>query len=216
MKLSERIKTYNFWVSLSSAIFLTIKVLGNQIGFNVDESLFSDLITSICSILVILGIIVPPKSFEIKSKLESETISQTEKKVLTQSEEKNNELYSSSQIIDNEKDIFTENKIESLKLGETETKLLECSATEIIDENNLIVSSNEIIESDIIDVDLESANINIENIDNINQPTTYQNTINSIKTNFQTVLTSQKNLFNDNIEEYIKILENELKSLKNK
>ena len=53
MKLSDRIKTYNFWVSLSSAIFLIIKVLGNQIGFNVDESLFSDLITSICSILVI-------------------------------------------------------------------------------------------------------------------------------------------------------------------
>ena len=60
MKLKDRIKTYNFWVSLSSAIFLLLKVLGTQFGFRVDESLFSDLITSLCGILVILGIIVPP------------------------------------------------------------------------------------------------------------------------------------------------------------
>ena len=62
MKLKDRIKTYNFWVSLSSAIFLLLKVLGTQFGFKVDESLFSDLITSLCGILVILGIIVPPSA----------------------------------------------------------------------------------------------------------------------------------------------------------
>ena len=62
MTLKNRIKTYNFWVSLSSAIFLLLKVLGNQFGFKVDESLFSDLFTSLCGILVILGIIVPPTS----------------------------------------------------------------------------------------------------------------------------------------------------------
>ena len=60
MKLKDRIKTYNFWVSLSSAIFLLIKLLGNQFGFSVNESLFNDLITTLCGILVILGIIVPP------------------------------------------------------------------------------------------------------------------------------------------------------------
>lgn len=60
MKLKDRIKTYNFWVSLSSAIFLIIKLLGQQFNFNVDESLFSDIITSLCGILVILGIIAPP------------------------------------------------------------------------------------------------------------------------------------------------------------
>lgn len=60
MKLKDRIKTYNFWVSLSSAIFLIIKLLGQQFNFNVDESLFSDLFTTLCGILVIMGIIVPP------------------------------------------------------------------------------------------------------------------------------------------------------------
>ena len=62
MKLKDRIKTYNFWVSLASAVILLINTLGKQFNFSVDESLYNDLFTSFCGILVLLGIIVPPST----------------------------------------------------------------------------------------------------------------------------------------------------------
>ena len=71
MKLKDRIKTYNFWVSLSSAVFLFLKVIGNQVGFKVSETMFSDLITSLCGILVILGIIVPPSYKPLETQTDS-------------------------------------------------------------------------------------------------------------------------------------------------
>jgi uncharacterized membrane protein len=62
MKLKDKIKSYSFWVSLASAIILILKILGNRFGFVVDETMVSDLFTALCSILVLLGIIVPPQS----------------------------------------------------------------------------------------------------------------------------------------------------------
>ena len=62
MKLRDKIKSYSFWVSLTSAIILILKILGTRFGFVVDETMVSDLFTALCSILVLLGIIVPPQN----------------------------------------------------------------------------------------------------------------------------------------------------------
>lgn len=62
MKLKDRVKTYNFWVSLASALFLIINIIGQKFNFYVDEGFFNDIFTAICAILVLLGIIVPPKA----------------------------------------------------------------------------------------------------------------------------------------------------------
>lgn len=62
MKLKDRIKTYNFWVSLASAILLIVNLIGKRFNFSVDENLYNDLFTSFCGILVLLGIIVPPNN----------------------------------------------------------------------------------------------------------------------------------------------------------
>ena len=62
MKLKNRVKTYSFWVSLTSAIILIVKLIGQKYGLNIDETFISDLVTTICGLLVILGIIVVPKS----------------------------------------------------------------------------------------------------------------------------------------------------------
>ena len=62
MKLKERIKTYNFWVSLASAILLLLNTIGKRFNFSVDENLYNDLFTSFCGVLVLLGIIVPPSN----------------------------------------------------------------------------------------------------------------------------------------------------------
>ena len=208
MKLSDRIKTYNFWVSLSSAIFLIIKVLGNQIGFNVDESLFSDLITSICSILVILGIIVPPKNAEIKSRAKLET---TDNEIVSE-----NAIYGNPSTLDDLpesldnkelQDVVLNDEIKSNIQNETDNNLaLQNNESSIIDGTEI-----QSTEPEIIDVDLESANFNLENIDNIN-------TLNilSQKESFEMELKHQKKLFENNIDEYIKILETQLNELKSK
>ena len=62
MKIKDKIKSYGFWISLASAIILILKVIGAKFGFSVDETFISDLTTSLCSILVILGIIVTPSN----------------------------------------------------------------------------------------------------------------------------------------------------------
>ncbi len=64
MNLKARLKSYSFWVSLASAVFLLIKVLGQSLGFSVDESLYNDIFTALCGVLVISGIIAPPTSKE--------------------------------------------------------------------------------------------------------------------------------------------------------
>lgn len=60
--LKQRLKSYKFWLSLGSAIFLILKVIGQNFGFSVDENIFNEIFTAICSLLVLLGIIAPPSN----------------------------------------------------------------------------------------------------------------------------------------------------------
>ncbi len=69
MKLKERIKTYNFWVSLISALFLIVNIVGQKFNFHLDEVIFSDLLTTLCGILVLLGIIAPATPQKQEDKL---------------------------------------------------------------------------------------------------------------------------------------------------
>ena len=64
MKFSDRVKTYNFWVSIASAIFLIINLIGKRFNFTIDESVYDDIFTTFCSVLVLLGIIVPPTNLK--------------------------------------------------------------------------------------------------------------------------------------------------------
>lgn len=198
MKLSERIKTYNFWVSLSSAIFLIIKVLGNQIGFDVDESLFSDLITSICSILVLLGIIVPPKYPELK-------ISSKSKEIVN-----NEEIYDTNNTSSN----ITEN-VDEPKMVETEPSQEIQTAEVSLNEQVQVENFNENKTVEVEDVDLETANINTEDIDN-NYLENNTKSLELLKFNFEKELTSQEKLFENNLDDYVKLLESELNKIKSK
>lgn len=144
MKLKERIKTYNFWVSLSSAVFLVLKLLGEQFNFNVDEGLFSDIFTTLCGILVILGIIVPPTSkaidekttftteclFQKEETIESEplTIQQNCNEVVEFQENQTNEDFETNQNDCNELSISDEMSCEDLSnldTCETENTFIE-------------------------------------------------------------------------------------------
>lgn len=238
MKLKDRIKTYNFWVSLSSAIFLIIKVLGNQIGFKVDESLFSDLITSLCSILVILGIIVPPTKIANKdSGVIKESIiidDNSSEKILTNnfsnldvSQEETAQILENSL---NETDTFQINSINDIVSSKpSDSNYIESIKSE---ENPIFIDnttniSNEDLEQlsnetqikkengEPIENQLENTIFNNQS-DAHDDETNLNNQSDFTKSKFQNQLKVQENLFANNIEEYIKILENELESLKNR
>lgn len=263
MKLKDRIKTYNFWVSLSSAVFLIIKVLGSQIGFKVDESLFSDLITSLCSILVILGIIVPPTKIANKdsaltvNSLESNTLNNNSN--ITESQENSNYDFknSTTEIVnfsqensadnpttaDNLISINDSTTVDNLIIADnllttepnsktnlefTEQNIAnplanaELSITNTIndclienEQNNQVQSNEE--NSGPVKNQIEEIDLNNESNDSINSiEDNSSNQIELTKSKFQNQLKIQENLFANNIEEYIRILEIELASLKNK
>lgn len=234
MKLKDRIKTYNFWVSLSSAIFLIIKVLGNQVGFKVDESLFSDLITSLCSILVILGIIVPPTKIVNKdSNLIDDNSSEkilannivdldASQEETTQSLENSlTETYNLQQINSiNDTNLTEQKNIDNVKPIENEENstfdnIISESNNEAIEQfSDKVQINNEKDES--IENELEKAIFDNQPDNSNNIETKSTNQIEFTKSKFQNQLKIQENLFANNIEEYIKILEIELESLKNK
>ena len=91
MKIKDKVKTYSFWVSLTSAIILILKLISTQLGFSFDEKFASDLITTLCSILVILGIIVTPNASaeqNVKTdKLSGNVINTKEKTETTETDE---------------------------------------------------------------------------------------------------------------------------------
>ena len=62
MTFKDKLKSYNFWISLVSAIILFLQILGNKLNFQIDPSLIIDFSTALCSIFVILGIVSIPKS----------------------------------------------------------------------------------------------------------------------------------------------------------
>lgn len=85
MGLKMKVKSYSFWVSLASAIILILKLVGQKFGFSVDEGLISDLFTSLCAILVILGIIVVPSTNSI-GVVQTENKTNFEEKMQNQNE----------------------------------------------------------------------------------------------------------------------------------
>ena len=62
MTIKDKLKSYNFWITLVSAIILLLQVFGDKFHFKVDSNFIIDVTTALCSIFVVLGIISVPKS----------------------------------------------------------------------------------------------------------------------------------------------------------
>lgn len=196
MKLKERIKTYNFWVSLSSAVFLFLKVIGEQFGFTVDESIFSNLITSLCGILVILGIIVPPshKNTNIQNSITNdiETNSIATENVDNQEivQDDNSEALNNNTSDSENCDEFKNNdfEVETIKSLNAETPVINNT------QENQDESQNNVFDTQVNNIDYYDESLEIKN-------------------QFKQVLNDHKTLFGDNIDLYINVLKNEIISL---
>ena len=206
MKLKDRIKTYNFWVSLSSAIFLMIKLLGEQIGFRVDESIFNDLITSLCGILVILGIIVPPSG-----KVQVSSFSEVIKNSEVNESSTNNIIVENDNFIKEDQTEIIENNIYfdeiQNKANESEIEINNTNCS-VESENNSDTEEN----TKYFENNFDTKNELTLNIDNQNS----QSNLETIKSDVAHNLILHESLFKEDINVYIELLQNEINLIRNR
>lgn len=67
MTIKDKLNSYNFWITLVSAIILLLQVFGEKFNFKIDSNFIIDVTTALCSIFVVLGIISVPKSKTTKT-----------------------------------------------------------------------------------------------------------------------------------------------------
>lgn len=236
MTLKEKIKSYSFWVSLTSALVLILKVIGSKFGFNIDATLASDIITSLCSILVITGIIVTPTSKAVRDLEILNATNETQKTTEpenTQTNVKDNisilsktlketadKILDSTEEVENKK-IEEENK-EKVFQPSSESKIENCQDKQIV----VIESQSTIIEKPIEEVCVEevaseTAGESITqstDVVSIKEPQiSFETQIQVTDDNeFKKLLATQKDKYIKNLDAYIEILSQELNSFKPK
>lgn len=72
MKFKDRIKSYGFWTALSGAVVILVQSITKCFGVEVQEELISDIIMSVCGVLVVFGIVTMPNKKETQNEEESE------------------------------------------------------------------------------------------------------------------------------------------------
>lgn len=59
-------KTTGFWISLSGAVALVVKIILESFGITFDVEAVNQIVTSICGILVVIGVLIPSDQYKIK------------------------------------------------------------------------------------------------------------------------------------------------------
>lgn len=119
--LKSKMKTYSFWISLVSAVLIIIRILGEYFGWFINEKLIMDIVTGICGVLVLLGILSSPTKGE---ETVENTIDQIKQEVENSSQEQK-ELQSQIKEDLSESNLTIAEQIEKLK-----SKIAELSQTE--------------------------------------------------------------------------------------
>lgn len=184
MKLKDRAKTYSFWVSLTSAVILIIKLIGQKYGLAIDETFISDLVTTICGLLVILGIIVIPKTEII-----------TENKNIQTSNINN---------ADNQPEKFDNDDKPELS---NETLISELTTNEISEESQILQEDkeNNFNEPYVTNTQCPETISNIEISNNSNE-----NNFDEIKNHIHNTIKKDKEIFNNNFNTYKQLLIDEI------
>lgn len=55
--MKNKIKTTSFWLGIGSSIVIVVSCISDLIGFDIGTSIIESIVVSICSVLVMLGII---------------------------------------------------------------------------------------------------------------------------------------------------------------
>ena len=193
MKLKDKIKSYSFCVSLTSAIILILKILGNRFNFIVDETMVSDLFTALCSILVLLGIIVPPSQ-----------------QVLTTQKLNSNSITNHTDEVVQDKPNVIEPEIQENTNKETLTEEMPSEEQEIL-VNAFEIKPETIQAQDVIAIEEQTKSTEKE-LDDISNEIVEENHQTTPDTsNIKDAFNIIREKFSNNIEEYIFELQEELR-----
>ncbi len=72
-------KTTGFWISLSGAVALVVKIILESFGITFDVEAVNQIVTSICGILVVVGVLIPSDQYKIKLPSDTQSDSQDNK-----------------------------------------------------------------------------------------------------------------------------------------
>lgn len=190
MKLKDRVKTYSFWVSLASAVILIIKLIAQKYGLNIDETFISDLVTTICGLLVILGIIVIPKTDVKQSNINVSTLTDS--------------IVSEDDNIDDTSSI-TQNDILKVEDFNQKENLESTSTTQ----NDIVINNKNECDEHILNETQENTSVIYQNNDLSGE----QNLILSIKKHINELLLNEKNNYSNCLKEYKEIFIEEINKL---
>lgn len=94
----NKLKTTGFWISLTGAVILVLQVIGGAFGFKINSELINNLVSSICGVLVIVGVLIPSKqennkiNFPTDSSDENLNSSNQQEEIETCNETKNEDV----------------------------------------------------------------------------------------------------------------------------
>jgi len=62
LNFSMQLKSYSFWLGISSALLLLVQAIGEPLGLEINEEAYMSIINAVLGIFVVLGIISNPSS----------------------------------------------------------------------------------------------------------------------------------------------------------
>lgn len=78
-EMKNKFKSYSFWMSVTGAVILVLNNLGKAFGFAVDSEAITQIVDSVCGVLILFGIITMTKSGKEESKQDDVTAQDDEK-----------------------------------------------------------------------------------------------------------------------------------------
>ena len=72
MKLKDKLKSYKFWVAITSAVIIFLQTLGKELGFKISEEVITNIVMAFCTILVLLGFIDDDRNKPSQQEVQSE------------------------------------------------------------------------------------------------------------------------------------------------
>ena len=59
--MKDKFKSYSFWMSVTGAVILVLNNIGKVCGFTVNDIVFTEIVDSICGVLILFGVITISK-----------------------------------------------------------------------------------------------------------------------------------------------------------
>ena len=60
--MKSKLKSYSFWISVAGAVGIVINNIGKFFGFSFDSVVLTEIVDSVCGVLILFGIITISKS----------------------------------------------------------------------------------------------------------------------------------------------------------